>query len=146
MSLSAKHLDFCQNVAAGYTQTEAYIKAGYAPHAARKNASRLMTKDDITFEIGRLQAKSSYKAEITHEWLVEQQNKLYELATKKGDLNTARACLSEITKLNGHYAAIKTENKTEVKGSMEVNTNELQTVALQNLMDKARQDRDVSTH
>jgi hypothetical protein len=146
VSLSAKHLDFCQNVAAGYSQTEAYIKAGYAPHAARKNASRLMTKDDITSEIERLQAKSSYKSEVTLESMIIDMQTLYDLAVDKGDLSTARGCKSEIIKLVGLYAPVKTENKTEVTGDMQVNTNELQTTALQNLMNKARQDRDAATH
>ena len=144
MSLSAKHLDFCQNVAAGYSQTEAYIKAGYAPHAARKNASRLMTKDDITSEIGRLQAKSSFKAEVTVESMIADMQTLYDLAVRKDDLTNARACKAEISKLVGLYAPVKTENKTEVKGSMDVNTNQLQNEAFAAVVKQAR-DGDTTT-
>jgi phage terminase small subunit len=143
LSLSAKHLDFCQNVSAGYTQTEAYIRAGYAPGAARANAARLITNDNIKDEIDRLNAKHSRKSDVTLESMIDDMQTLYDMAVKKDDVNAAIKAKAEQSKLVGLYAPTKTENKTEVKGSMEVNTNELQTVALQNLMDKARQDRDV---
>jgi phage terminase small subunit len=144
MSLSAKHLDFCQNIAAGYSQTEAYIRSGYTPGAAAQNAARLITKDNIKAEIERLQSKSSYKADVTVESMIEDMQTLYDLAVKKDDLTNARACKAEISKLVGLYAPVKTENKTEVKGSMDVNTNQLQNEAFAAVVKQAR-DGDTTT-
>jgi phage terminase small subunit len=144
LSLSAKHLDFCQNVSAGYTQTEAYIRAGYAPKTATVCSSRLLTNANIQAEIDRLQAKMSAKGEVTLESMIADMQSLYDMAVDKGDVNAAIKAKSEQSKLVGLYAPTKTENKTEVKGSMDVNTNQLQNEAFAAVVKQAR-DEDATT-
>jgi phage terminase small subunit len=138
MSLSAKHLDFCQNIAAGYSQTEAYIKAGYARKAANVNAARLIAKDNIRAEVDRLQTKASNKAEVTLESMIADMQSLYDMAVDKGDVNAAIKAKSEQSKLVGLYAPTKTENKTEVTGDMQVNTNKLADEAFAAAIKQAR--------
>lgn len=55
--LNVRQTRFCEFVAAGESQTEAYLKAGFrcAREHARKHAARLMTNDDIQKKISGLQ-------------------------------------------------------------------------------------------
>lgn len=54
--LSVRVKRFCDFVASGDSQAEAYLKAGYkvTREDARKHASRLMTNDDVKFHIATL--------------------------------------------------------------------------------------------
>ena len=140
--MSPKHKKFCASIAAGYSQVQAYIDAGYNPGpSARTNAARLITKDNIKAEIDRMRAKLNAKVDITLESMIEDMQKLHDLAIEKGDLATARGCKAEQIKLVGLYAPVKTENKTEVTGDMAVNTNQLETDTLQALVAQKQKDK-----
>jgi phage terminase small subunit len=143
--LSVKHERFCAGIAAGMNQTDAYVEAGYnAGLTATANASRLLTHAKIKARIKEMQTKASVKAEVTLESMITDMQTLYDLAVDKGDLSTAKGCKAEIIKLVGLYAPVKTENKTEVKGSMDVNTNQLQNEAFAAVVKQAR-DEDSTT-
>ena len=55
--LNARQERFCEFVASGMNQQDAYIQAGFrtTKEAARRNAARLMTKDDVKARIKDLQ-------------------------------------------------------------------------------------------
>ena len=50
----AKHEHFAQSVAKGLSAAEAYISAGYSKAGAAQNASRLITKDQVSARIEEL--------------------------------------------------------------------------------------------
>ncbi|MBW2178786.1 MAG: terminase small subunit [Deltaproteobacteria bacterium] len=62
--LSPMQDKFIHNLIKGMTQEKAYIKAGYAPKAARKNASRLMTNDNIVKELAIRKARATKLADV----------------------------------------------------------------------------------
>ncbi len=48
---------FCLGIIAGKSQQDAYKDAGFAPHAARFNAARLITRDNIRSRVAELRAE-----------------------------------------------------------------------------------------
>lgn len=58
--LNARQELFCQFVAAGTSQTEAYMKAGFkaTKEAARRNAARMLTNADIKKRIKEIQTEN----------------------------------------------------------------------------------------
>lgn len=59
--LNAQQERFCEFVAAGLCQTDAYLKAGYkaTKEAARRNAARLMTNADVSNRVKELQKSTA---------------------------------------------------------------------------------------
>jgi phage terminase small subunit len=62
--LSAKHLAFIIGVVAGIPPTQAAIEAGYSPHTASHQASRLLKNVHIAAEIERRRNKLAQRVEI----------------------------------------------------------------------------------
>jgi phage terminase small subunit len=60
---NARHERFAQELAKGKTQEQAYIDAGYEPDAARFNASRLITNDNVAARVAELQERAAIKVE-----------------------------------------------------------------------------------
>lgn len=58
---NAKHEAFCQAVAKGKTQEEAYAAAGYKP--SRHHASRLATKGNVISRISEIKSRVAEKVE-----------------------------------------------------------------------------------
>ena len=54
---NSQHEKFARLVASGRTATKAYILAGYSAVAARQNAHRLTTNDDISMRVLELQTE-----------------------------------------------------------------------------------------
>lgn len=67
--MKASHRIFATNVAAGYSQTEAYLAAfprSRSRDAARANASRLMAKDSIKAEVDRIRRENETDLMLTY--------------------------------------------------------------------------------
>jgi phage terminase small subunit len=62
---NARHERFAQELAKGKTQEQAYIDAGYEPDAARFNAARLITKDNVAARVAELQERGAIRVELT---------------------------------------------------------------------------------
>jgi hypothetical protein len=56
---NSKHEKFCQLIAKGSSQTEAYIAVGYSATGAKANASRLIANDNLRVRIEEIQARIS---------------------------------------------------------------------------------------
>lgn len=69
---------FANNILKGLNQTDAYLKAGYkcSRAAARANAARLITNDNIKKVVEAGQEKASDKAEITQERVLREEARL----------------------------------------------------------------------
>jgi phage terminase small subunit len=110
---NARHERFAQELAKGKTQEQAYIDAGYSPDAARVNASRLMTNDNIGERVAELKqdianvAILDVAAVVTR--LVRYADKGEQLAEAAG-LSVARASMMDAAKLLG-FVVDKSDNK-----------------------------------
>lgn len=100
---------FCEFVAAGDNQTDAYIKAGFktTKESARRNAARMMTNDDILQRIAEL------RKPITRKTLSNRDHKrqmLYLIMEDKAEKIEARLKAIEIdAKLSGQFEPDRTE-------------------------------------
>jgi hypothetical protein len=67
--LSVRHERFCEFIAAGESQTDAYIHAGYnvGRLEARKLAAKLATKSDIILKIDAIRGKTRAKLDMKRE-------------------------------------------------------------------------------
>ena len=68
-ALNVRQDRFCEFIASGETQTDAYIKAGFkvAKSVARRNAARLLTNADIKSLIAKLRAPQTAAAALTRD-------------------------------------------------------------------------------
>jgi hypothetical protein len=66
---------FVNNLLQGMHQDQAYIEAGYKARgaAARANASRLLTNDNVKKAIEAAQRRAAYKAEVTAERILREE-------------------------------------------------------------------------
>jgi phage terminase small subunit len=76
--LTAQQKMFVYNILEGMNQTDAYLSAGYrcTRSAARRNAARLMTKDDIQDAIKKAQGRAAERAEISQQRILEEEGRL----------------------------------------------------------------------
>ena len=63
MSITKKHNKFIDELFVDLNATQAAIRAGYSPKAARQTASRMLTKADIRDEVERRMADSRMKSD-----------------------------------------------------------------------------------
>jgi Terminase small subunit len=101
-----RHEKFAQELAKGKSATEAYKEAGYSgsPDTLRKNASRLMTNDDIQARVAELQERAAVRTEITIAGVTENLVRLAQKAEAidaPAGFNVARAAWMDAAKLNG---------------------------------------------
>lgn len=114
--MTSPQLKFCQGVAKGLNQTEAYLvaypKSGEA--AARRSAARLMTNDDVLEEIRRIRGKAEMLAGSAVMEIVEKRQFLARVVRcRVGELAALEAGTSEHSDL---WASIKvTERGTEYR-------------------------------
>jgi len=103
---NARHERYVQELAKGSSQVDAYVAAGYggSPSAVRANASRLISKDNVSARLTELTERAAIRTEIT---VAEITDRLLAIA-KKGETSTqapllavARAALMDAAKLNG---------------------------------------------
>jgi len=101
--LNSRQERFCEFVAAGESHTDAYIKAGFktTKDAARRNAARMMTNDDILLRISEL------RKPVTRKMLSARDHKremLYLIMEDKTEKIEARLKAIEIdAKLAGQF-------------------------------------------
>lgn len=115
-AVNARQERFCEFVAAGESQTDAYIKAGYkvSKDDARKHASRMMTNDGVKAHIAALRAPQTRKALLSKERKRELLRDIAEDASRPSD-SRIRA-IAEDNKMAGHnqpdHHIVETSNKT----------------------------------
>lgn len=101
---------------------------------ARKNGSKLLTRTDVQARLKELQEKASKKYGLSVQDLVDRLNFLYQeglqetpitssgqvVGHKRQDMNVSIKSIDGLAKIIGAYAPVKTDNKTEVSGSLDV--------------------------
>lgn len=63
---------FCQEYIVDYNGTQAAIRAGYKPDSARKQASRLLTNEDILARVRELQQEQIRWLALTQDYVLQQ--------------------------------------------------------------------------
>jgi len=107
--LTTQQERFCEFVAAGENQTEAYIKAGFKTTRAnaRKHAARMMTNDDILKRIAELRKPVTRKTLSTRD---HKRVMLYLIMEDTSQKIEARLKAIEIdAKLSGQFEPDRTE-------------------------------------
>ncbi len=118
-----KYETFARLVARGMTRTQAAQEIGVHRDRAPNEGSRLARKPhvavriaelrprievdvptpDLGAEAERLNAGDAAASNLTRKRLIAENWALYRVAKEKGELSAARACLSDIARLNGYY-------------------------------------------
>ncbi len=99
--LNAKQERFCEEYAVDSNGAQACIRAGYSPKAAKEQASRLLTKDNVRAHIAELQAKHRARLDVTVKSLSEDMRENRDLAIKNDQASAAQQATMGIAKLHG---------------------------------------------
>lgn len=105
MSLSEQQERFCQLIAQGKNQTDAYVEAGYkckSPDVAKANASRLIANANVSARIANLRAMAAEATQIDLQWLIKKGVDLLLAAEKEGAYGPAISALKEVGILTGY--------------------------------------------
>lgn len=103
---NARHERFAQELAKGASQTDAYLAAGYqsSAEAARRSASDLMTKPDVSARVSEIKQAGANRAEVS---VARFTTDLIRIATKAEALDgapglaVAKGAIMDAAKLNG---------------------------------------------
>lgn len=104
MSLSEQQERFCQLIAQGKNQTDAYMEAGYKvkdAEVAKSAASRLFANVNIVARVAELRAASVDDTLVTLEWLKEQAKGILKEARAAKQFAAATGALKELGILSG---------------------------------------------
>lgn len=107
--LTVQQERFCEFIAAGENQTEAWLKAGYkvSRSVARRNAAESLTKPDIKARIAELRKPQTRKAVLTKD---RKREMLLEIAESSREKTQDRLRALEIdAKLAGHFEPDRVE-------------------------------------
>ena len=99
--LNAKQERFCEEYAVDSNGAQACMRAGYSPRAAKEQASRLLTKDNVRDRIAELQARHRARLDVTVASLTEELEEARTLAIANGQASAAVQATMGIAKLHG---------------------------------------------
>lgn len=108
-ALNVRQERFCEFVAAGETQTGAYLKAGFtvSKAVARRNAARLLTNADLKARIAELRKPQTINALLSRD---RKREILAEIATDSTATRSDRIRAMEVdAKLAGHFEPDRVE-------------------------------------
>lgn len=103
---NARHEAFCQAVAKGKTQEEAYAAAGYKP--SRHHASRLATKGNVVARVSEIKSRVAEKVEWGAAERIEMLRRIADAHEAKDPRVTVSA-IAETNRMTGAYAPVKQE-------------------------------------
>lgn len=126
--LSEQQERFCQFIAEGMNQTDAYKAAGYKTAndgVAAANASRLIGNAKIQERLSEIRRPVAIKAEVTLDWLIEQAQEV--LMQAKADKSHAAsiAAIKELGILSGRRVEKRENTNRDVNDSSELTREEL---------------------
>jgi phage terminase small subunit len=103
---NARHERFCQELAKGKSQSEAYKLAGYnsTGNAAEVAAARLVRNVQVSARLGQLKQAAAERTVVTVEGITQRLLKIAEKGEGAKDaplLSVGRAALMDAAKLNG---------------------------------------------
>ena len=108
----------------GMNQTNAYFNAypDSSIDAAKSSSSELLNNPNVSEAYKELKAELKQRAQVDHDWCLEKLVMLVSEGTtnpgtdnqgaeKSIDINAVKGVINEINKMQGHHAAIQTDNK-----------------------------------
>jgi len=111
VSLTSKQENFCQNIAAGMTQADAYRSAFDADkmkaETIHKRASELMGNGYVTGRVKELKAKLAEKALWTREMSVQALVGAYKIAKDSGNAAGMTGAVKELNAMHGYNEPLK---------------------------------------
>jgi|688.fasta_scaffold1403128_1 phage terminase small subunit len=108
-SLNTRQQRFCEFIAAGESQTDAYLKAGFKvdKSVARRNAARLLTNADVQKRVSELRKPQTKAALLTRD---RKRELLRQIAEKEdAPLDARIRAMAEDSRMAGHYEPDRTE-------------------------------------
>lgn len=82
MALNAKQLRFCEEYIVDLNATQAAIRAGYSEKSAKAQGCRLLTYEDVSRTVARLQQERSHATGITAAYVLEGLKRVHERCLK----------------------------------------------------------------
>lgn len=103
IALNVRQERFCEFVAAGESQTDAYLKAGFkvSKSVARRNAARLLTNADVQNRVSELRKPQTKAALLTRDRKRELLRQIAEDTSRPPDARIR--AIAEDNKMAGHY-------------------------------------------
>ena len=124
MSLTPKQEHFCQCIADGMTQADAYRTAFDAdkskPETIHKRASELMTNGEVSGRVAELRGKLSAKALWTREMSVQALVSAYKIAKGKDNASGMTGAIKELNAMHGFNEPTKHELSGPNGGPMDI--------------------------
>ena len=123
MTLTAKQEKFCQGIADGLTQADAY-RAAYGAGSMKaetiySRASELMADGKVTARVGELRGKLATKALWTREMSVQGLVAAYKVAKEVRSASGMTGAVKELNAMHGYNAPVKAEvDHRSTDGSM----------------------------
>ena len=113
MSLTSKQEHFCQCIADGMTQADAYRTAFDAdkskPETIHKRASELMANGEVSGRVAELRGKLSAKSLWTREMSVQALVSAYKIAKGKDNASGMTGAIKELNAMHGFNEPTKHE-------------------------------------
>ena len=120
MALTGKQEAFCQAVADGMTQSDAYRHAYNAEKMTAKSviekASELSANVNITSRVKELKDALSQKALWTREQSVNELVDIASLSKDAGQFGAATGAIKELNAMHGYNEAVKVEHSGSIGG------------------------------
>ena len=101
--MTPKQIAFAEEYALCRNGQQAAVRAGYAPHAARIMASKLLTKANIIKIVRAREREYEARLEVSRDRLVAELVQAVELAKAQGDVLAVIAAWREVAKVCGYY-------------------------------------------
>jgi len=127
---------FAQAIAQGKSAAEALRVAGYADNF--RNGTRMKMNEDVQRRIADLQAIAAGRAEITTASLIEDAQRIQDMAEKAGQATAAIQALKAKAILSGKWVESRTVEQTVVN-------KEPATMSLDEIRDEIRKFRDAGS-
>jgi hypothetical protein len=126
-----QHELFCQKIAEGMSQTDAYEAAGYkgSRKSLQDNAARLIGNDRVQARIAELRQTAAAKAEIDLQWLINKGVAILEAAEKADAYGPAVSALKEVGILTGFRVEKSDRTNRTVEDTSDLTRDELYRIA-----------------
>jgi phage terminase small subunit len=132
MSLTQQQERFCQLIAQGKNQTDAYMEAGYKAKdaiVAKAAASRLFANVNIANRVQELRQSVAGEAEVTLKWLQDKAKELLIEAQAAGQYAAANGSLKELGILTGFRVEKSDRTNRTVEDTSDLTRDELYRIA-----------------
>ena len=102
LQMNPRQQRFIEEYSLSGNATQAATAAGYSNSSAHVTGSRMLRNAKVWRAISTKQRKAAEKAEITREWLIKQQRKVYEDAISGKQLGPANKALGQLWEFCGY--------------------------------------------